>query len=74
VQLAFAPGEEAQVDLGEMSVIVNGRERKVQLFCVRQVGLGLRAFRQSRLFNVVASGETAFADRRTGWLGDGRLG
>jgi len=35
VPLSFAPGEEAQVDWGEASVIVNGRERKVQLFCVR---------------------------------------
>lgn len=35
VPLAFAPGEEAQVDWGEAVVIVNGRERKVLLFCMR---------------------------------------
>ena len=35
VPLVFGPGEEAQVDWGEAVVIVNGRERKVQLFCMR---------------------------------------
>jgi len=33
--LAFAPGEEAQVDWGEGQVLENGRLRKVQLFCMR---------------------------------------
>jgi hypothetical protein len=33
--LAFAPGEEAHVDLGEAPEIVNGRERLVQLFCIQ---------------------------------------
>lgn len=35
VPLVYAPGEEAQVDWGEGVVIVNGEERKVQLFCMR---------------------------------------
>jgi transposase len=33
--LCFAPGEEAQVDWGEATVIENGVERKVQLFCMK---------------------------------------
>lgn len=33
--LAFAPGEEAQVDWGEATIIQNGQPRKVQLFCLR---------------------------------------
>jgi transposase len=33
--LYFAPGEEAQVDWGEATVIEHGRERKVQLFCMK---------------------------------------
>ncbi len=55
VQLAFAPGEEAQVDWGEASVIVNGRERKVQLFCVRLLevidsnGVGVSTMPNARL-------------------------
>jgi len=32
--LYFGPGEEAQVDWGEATVIHNGVERKVQLFCI----------------------------------------
>ena len=35
VPLCFAPGEEAQVDWGEATVIHNGVERKVQLFCMK---------------------------------------
>ncbi len=33
--LALAPGEQAQVDWGECKVIQTGRQRKVQLFCMR---------------------------------------
>lgn len=33
--LAFDPGEEAQVDWGEATIIQNGQPRKVQLFCMR---------------------------------------
>jgi transposase len=33
--LVFAPGEEAQVDWGEATVLIQGVERKVQLFCMR---------------------------------------
>jgi transposase len=33
--LCFAPGEEAQVDWGEATVVLNGVERKVQLFCMK---------------------------------------
>lgn len=33
--LSFAPGEEGQVDWGEATVLVQGREQKVQLFCMR---------------------------------------
>ena len=33
--LAFDPGEEAQVDWGEATIIQNGNTRKVQLFCMR---------------------------------------
>lgn len=35
VPIAFAPGEEAQVDWGEATVIMGGQERKVQLFCLK---------------------------------------
>lgn len=35
VPLQFDPGEEAQVDWGEASIIQNGTLRKVQLFCMR---------------------------------------
>jgi transposase len=35
VPLYFAPGEEAQVDWGEATVIQQGVERKVQLFCMK---------------------------------------
>lgn len=33
--LVFDPGEEAQVDWGEATIIENGRKRTVQLFCMR---------------------------------------
>lgn len=33
--LSFDPGEEAQVDWGEATIIQNGKARKVQLFCMR---------------------------------------
>lgn len=33
--LHFAPGEEAQVDWGEATVVMNGVERRVQLFCMK---------------------------------------
>ena len=35
VPLEFAPGEEAQVDWGEATVLLGGRERVLQFFCVR---------------------------------------
>lgn len=35
VPLVFAPGEEAQVDWGEATVLLNGQERVLQFFCVR---------------------------------------
>lgn len=35
VPLVFAAGEEAQVDWGEASVLVNGQQRTLQFFCVR---------------------------------------
>ncbi len=35
VPLAFAAGEEAQVDWGEATVIISGQERTLQFFCVR---------------------------------------
>ncbi len=35
VPLQFDPGEEAQVDWGEASIIENGVRRKVQLFCIK---------------------------------------
>ena len=35
VPLLFGPGEEAQVDWGEATVIMGGQERKIQLFCLR---------------------------------------
>ncbi len=35
VPLGFGPGEEAQVDWGEATIILGGQERKVQLFCMR---------------------------------------
>lgn len=33
--LQFEPGEEAQTDWGEAWAVINGRQRKVQLFCTR---------------------------------------
>lgn len=33
--LVYSPGEEAQVDWGEATVLIQGQERKVQLFCMR---------------------------------------
>jgi len=33
--LEFNPGEEAQVDWGEVWIILNGQEKKVYLFCMR---------------------------------------
>jgi transposase len=33
--LEFGPGEEAQVDWGEAAIIENGRQRTIQLFCMR---------------------------------------
>ena len=35
VPLVFAPGEEAQVEWGEATVLIQGVEQKVQLFCMR---------------------------------------
>lgn len=35
VPLVFAPGEEAQVDWGEATVLLGGHERTLQFFCVR---------------------------------------
>lgn len=33
--LVFAPGEKAQVDWGEATVLIQVQERKVPLFCIR---------------------------------------
>jgi hypothetical protein len=51
-QVQFDPGEEAQVDWGEASIIENGVQRKVQLFCMKLCYSGhsfVRAYEHANL-------------------------
>jgi transposase len=52
VPLQFDAGEEAQVDWGESSIIENGTQRKVQLFCMKLAYSGhsfVRAYERANL-------------------------
>jgi transposase len=62
--LYFAPGEEAQVDWGEATVILNGAERKVQLFCMKLChsrAVFVRAYERANLESFLDGHVQAFA-------------
>ncbi|MFH0980687.1 MAG: IS21 family transposase [Planctomycetota bacterium] len=62
--LYFGPGEEAQVDWGEATVIHNGVERKVQLFCMKLChshGVFVRAYERANLESFLDGHVRAFA-------------
>jgi transposase len=62
--LCFAPGEEAQVDWGEATVIHNGVERKVQLFCMKLChshAVFVRAYERANLESFLDGHVRAFA-------------
>lgn len=62
--LAFAPGEEGQVDWGEAAVIENGVERKVQLFCMKLChshAVFVRAYHRANLESFLDGHVRAFA-------------
>jgi transposase len=62
--LCFAPGEEAQVDWGEATVIENGVERKVQLFCMKfchSHAVFVRAYERANLESFLDGHVRAFA-------------
>jgi transposase len=64
VPLYFAPGEEAQVDWGEATVIENGVERKVQLFCMKLChshAVFVRAYERANLESFLDGHVRAFA-------------
>jgi len=64
VPLCFAPGEEAQVDWGEATVIHNGVERKVQLFCMKLChshAVFVRAYERANLESFLDGHVRAFA-------------
>jgi transposase len=62
--LYFAPGEEAQVDWGEATVIEHGVERKVQLFCMKLCHshvVFVRAYERANLESFLDGHVRAFA-------------
>jgi transposase len=62
--LCFAPGEEAQVDWGEATVIEQGVERKVQLFCMKLCHshvVYVRAYERANLESFLDGHVRAFA-------------
>jgi transposase len=62
--LVFAPGEEAQVDWGEATVIESGVERKVQLFCMKLChshAVFVRAYERANLESFLDGHVRAFA-------------
>ena len=64
VPLYFAPGEEAQVDWGEATVIHHGVERKVQLFCMKfchSHAVFVRAYERANLESFLDGHVRAFA-------------
>ena len=64
VPLCFAPGEEAQVDWGEATVIEGGVERKVQLFCMKLChshAVFVRAYERANLESFLDGHVRAFA-------------
>jgi transposase len=62
--LYFGPGEEAQVDWGEATVIERGAERKVQLFCMKLChshAVFVRAYERANLESFLDGHVRAFA-------------
>jgi len=62
--LYFAPGEEAQVDWGEATVIENGVQRKVPLFCMKLChshAVFVRAYERANLESFLDGHVRAFA-------------